>query len=45
MTEYGASTFVQETSLQQKVFLLALSQCIKRAGLPEVPLGDVSCFP
>lgn len=42
MTEYGPTTFVKQASLQQKVLLLALSQCIKRAGIPEVPLGDVS---
>lgn len=42
MTEYGPATFVKQASLQQKVLLLALSQCIKRAGIPEVPLGDVS---
>lgn len=42
MTTYGPAVFIKETSVHQKILLLALSQCIKRAGLPEVPLGDVS---
>ncbi|KAI5477041.1 origin recognition complex subunit 1 [Pseudohyphozyma bogoriensis] len=41
MTNYGSNAFVQQASLHQKVFLLALSQCIKRAGVPEVDLETV----
>lgn len=41
MTNYGSNAFVKRAGLHQKVFLLALSQSIKRAGVPEVDVGDV----
>lgn len=42
MTNYGSTAFVKQASLHHKIFLLALSQCIKRAGVPEVELESVS---
>lgn len=42
MTEYGSNAFLKSTSLQMKVFLFSLSQCIKRSGVTEVALEDVS---
>ncbi|KAK4700787.1 origin recognition complex subunit 1, partial [Phenoliferia sp. Uapishka_3] len=41
MTNYGSKIFVQRASLHQKIFLLALSSTIKRAGVPEVELEKV----
>lgn len=41
MTNYGSNLFVKRASLHQKIFLLGLSQCIKRAGVPEVSLETV----
>ncbi|KAJ2384049.1 Origin recognition complex, subunit 1 [Coemansia sp. RSA 2611] len=37
----GNVAFIQNASLQQKVFLLALRAAIRKAGIPEVSLGDV----
>lgn len=45
MTNYGSNAFVKRAGLHQKIFLLALSQSIKRAGVPEVDVGDVRSFP
>ncbi|KAJ2690809.1 Origin recognition complex, subunit 1 [Coemansia spiralis] len=38
----GNVAFIQNASLQQKVFLLALRAAIRKAGIPEVSLGDVA---
>jgi hypothetical protein len=45
MTEYGSNAFLKGTSLQMKVFLFSLSQCIKKSGVTEVALEDVSRAP
>ncbi|SCV74696.1 BQ2448_7725 [Microbotryum intermedium] len=41
MTNHGSSVFIKRASLHQKILLLALAQCIKRAGVPEVELEVV----
>ncbi|GAA6063239.1 hypothetical protein JCM10212_000341 [Sporobolomyces blumeae] len=41
MTKNGPGTFIRRLSLHQKVLLLALAQCIRRAGVPEVELDSV----
>ncbi|KAJ2725400.1 Origin recognition complex, subunit 1 [Coemansia sp. Benny D115] len=38
----GHIAFIQNASLQQKVFLVALRAAIRKAGIPEVSLGDVT---
>ncbi|KAJ2252459.1 Origin recognition complex, subunit 1 [Coemansia sp. RSA 455] len=38
----GNVAFIQNASLQQKVFLLSLRAAIRKAGIPEVSLGDVA---
>ncbi|KAJ2769306.1 Origin recognition complex, subunit 1, partial [Coemansia nantahalensis] len=38
----GHVAFIQSASQQQKVFLVALRAAIRKAGVPEVPLGDVA---
>ncbi|KAJ2376875.1 Origin recognition complex, subunit 1, partial [Coemansia sp. RSA 2603] len=38
----GNVAFIQNASVQQKVFLVALRAAIRKAGVPEVPLGDVA---
>lgn len=49
MTKTGPGFFVKRLSFHEKVILLALAQCIRRAGVPEVELDAVSshspCFP
>lgn len=42
MTNYGSAAFLEQTSMHQKILLLGLSQCIRRSGVPEVALIDVS---
>jgi len=41
MSNFGSNAFIREVSLHAKIFLLALSQCVKRAGVPEVELEKV----
>ncbi|GAA6012094.1 hypothetical protein JCM11491_001748 [Sporobolomyces phaffii] len=41
MTRSGPGVFIKGLSLHQKVLLLALAQCIRRAGVPEVELDAV----
>lgn len=41
MTNYGSNLFVKRASLMEKVFLLSLSSCVRRAGINEVEVGDV----
>ncbi|GAA5867823.1 hypothetical protein JCM1840_003456 [Sporobolomyces johnsonii] len=41
MTKYGPGFFVRRLSLHQKVLLLAVAQCIRRAGVPEIELDTV----
>ncbi|KAJ2701119.1 Origin recognition complex, subunit 1, partial [Coemansia spiralis] len=38
----GHISYIQNASQQQKVFLVALRAAIRKAGVPEVPLGDVA---
>ncbi|KAI8324524.1 P-loop containing nucleoside triphosphate hydrolase protein [Martensiomyces pterosporus] len=38
----GHISFIQSASLQQKIFLVALRAAIRKAGIPEVALGDVA---
>ncbi|KAJ2308584.1 Origin recognition complex, subunit 1 [Coemansia sp. RSA 2706] len=38
----GVVSFIQNASVQQKVFLVALRAAIRKAGVPEVALGDVA---
>lgn len=38
----GHISFIQNASTQQKIFLVALRAAIRKAGLPEVSLGDVA---
>ncbi|KAJ2807708.1 Origin recognition complex, subunit 1 [Coemansia guatemalensis] len=38
----GHIAAIQNASTQQKVFLVALRAAIRKAGIPEVPLGDVA---
>ncbi|KAJ2558247.1 Origin recognition complex, subunit 1 [Coemansia sp. RSA 1933] len=38
----GHIAFIQGASLQQKIFLVALRAAIRKAGIPEVSLGDVA---
>ncbi|KAJ2333205.1 Origin recognition complex, subunit 1 [Coemansia sp. RSA 2681] len=38
----GNVAFIQSASLQRKVFLLLLRAAIRKAGIPEVSLGDVA---
>ncbi|KAJ2002472.1 Origin recognition complex, subunit 1 [Coemansia thaxteri] len=38
----GNIAFIQNASLQQKVFLVSLRAAIRKAGIPEVSLGDVA---
>jgi hypothetical protein len=45
MTDHGSNVFVKKASLHQKILLLALAQCIKRAGVPEVELENVRLSP
>ncbi|KAJ2851337.1 Origin recognition complex, subunit 1 [Coemansia brasiliensis] len=37
----GHISFIQHASVQQKVFLVALRAAIRKAGVPQVSLGDV----
>ncbi|GAA5966817.1 hypothetical protein JCM21900_006099 [Sporobolomyces salmonicolor] len=41
MTKYGPGFFVRRLSLHQKVLLLAVAQCVRRAGVPEVELDTI----
>ncbi|GAA5951775.1 hypothetical protein JCM3765_003115 [Sporobolomyces pararoseus] len=41
MTKTGPGFFVKRLSFHEKVLLLALAQCIRRAGVPEVELDSV----
>ncbi|KAJ2511212.1 Origin recognition complex, subunit 1 [Coemansia sp. RSA 2049] len=38
----GHIAFIQNASIQQKVFLVALRAAIRKAGIPEVSLGDIA---
>ncbi|BGO97555.1 putative Origin recognition complex subunit 1 (putative) [Rhodotorula toruloides] len=38
MTRQGPAAFVRKLSTQMKVLLLAVAQCVRRAGVPEVEL-------
>ncbi|KAJ2438702.1 Origin recognition complex, subunit 1 [Coemansia sp. RSA 2424] len=38
----GNVAFIHNASFQQKVFLLLLRAAIRKAGIPEVSLGDVA---
>ncbi|KAJ2355849.1 Origin recognition complex, subunit 1 [Coemansia sp. RSA 2618] len=38
----GNVAFIQRASKQQKVFLVALRAAVRKAGVPDVPLADVS---
>ncbi|KAJ1956944.1 Origin recognition complex, subunit 1 [Dipsacomyces acuminosporus] len=38
----GYISFIQNASLQQKIFLVALRAAIRKAGIPEVSLGDAA---
>lgn len=42
MTKTGPAFFVKRLSLHEKVLLLALAQCVRRAGVPDVELESVS---
>lgn len=42
MTDYGSNAFVKGASLMEKVFLLSLAQVVKRKGVVEVELDEVS---
>lgn len=44
MTRQGPAAFVRRCSTMGKVLLLAVAQCVRRAGVPEVELDTVS-FP
>ncbi|KAK4049790.1 Origin recognition complex, subunit 1 [Microbotryomycetes sp. JL201] len=41
MSDFGANSFLQGTSLVERVLLLSVVQCTKRAGMPEVTVDDV----
>ena len=41
MTNYGSNFFVKRLSLTQKILMLAIAQCAKRAGVPEIKANDV----
>ncbi|GAA5933067.1 origin recognition complex subunit 1 [Sporobolomyces koalae] len=41
MTKSGPGFFVKRLSLHQKILLLALVQCVRRAGVPQVELDSV----
>ncbi|PRQ73649.1 hypothetical protein AAT19DRAFT_15216 [Rhodotorula toruloides] len=41
MTRQGPAAFVRKLSTQMKVLLLAVAQCVRRAGVPEVELETV----
>lgn len=41
MTDHGSNVFVKKASLHGKILLLALAQCIKRAGVSEVEADAV----
>ncbi|GAA5889888.1 hypothetical protein JCM16303_001490 [Sporobolomyces ruberrimus] len=41
MTKTGPAFFVKRLSLHEKVLLLALAQCVRRAGVPDVELESV----
>lgn len=41
MTRTGPGFFVKRLSFHEKVLMLALAQCIRRAGVPEVELDSV----
>ncbi|BGP29916.1 Origin recognition complex, subunit 1 [Rhodotorula toruloides] len=41
MTRQGPAAFVRKLSTQSKVLLLAVAQCVRRAGVPEVELDTV----
>lgn len=42
MSDYSANAFLRGASIVQKLLLLSLAQCVKRAGVPEVPVEEVS---
>ncbi|BGO89446.1 hypothetical protein NBRC10512_006633 [Rhodotorula toruloides] len=41
MTRQGPAAFVRKLSTQMKVLLLAVAQCVRRTGVPEVELDTV----
>lgn len=41
MTRQGPAAFVRRCSTMGKVLLLAVAQCVRRAGVPEVELDTV----
>ncbi|GAA5822726.1 hypothetical protein JCM11251_004357 [Rhodosporidiobolus azoricus] len=41
MTRQGPAVFVRRLSLMGKVLLLAVAQCVKRAGVPEIEVDTV----
>lgn len=45
MTNYGSNFFIKRLGLHPKIMMLAIVQCTKRAGIPEVPTSEVHSRP
>lgn len=41
MSDFGSTAFIKQLPLHSKIMLLALVQCIKKAGVPEVEFNTV----
>lgn len=41
MTNYGSNFFLNRLGFHQKIMMLAVVQCTKRAGVPDVTASDV----